>query len=48
MPAIARNGISGLALRIAAIAVAAIMFGCAPKVAVGAPDTLAQLDISKS
>lgn len=28
---IERNGLSGLALRIAMIAFAAIMFGCAPK-----------------
>lgn len=30
MAIIERNGISGLVLRIATIAVAAIMFGCAP------------------
>lgn len=31
MRGIERNGLSGLALRTAVIAVAALMFGCAPK-----------------
>jgi hypothetical protein len=31
MTVIQRNGISGLVLRLATIAAAAIMFGCAPK-----------------
>lgn len=48
MPAIARNGISGLALPIAAIAVAAVMFGCAPKASASLQDASIQLDFSKS
>jgi hypothetical protein len=36
MTSIARNGIGGLALRLAAIAFAVLVFGCAPK------ETLAQ------
>jgi hypothetical protein len=35
MTAIQRNGLSGLALKVAAIALAALMFGCAPKIADG-------------
>jgi hypothetical protein len=35
MTAIARNGSIGLGLRAAAIALAAIMFGCAPAPAAG-------------
>ena len=31
MTAIERNGMSGLALRVTLIALAAVMFGCAPK-----------------
>jgi len=31
MTRIERNGLSGLALRVALIALAAVMFGCAPK-----------------
>jgi hypothetical protein len=31
MTGIERNGLSGLALRAALIALAAVMFGCAPK-----------------
>ena len=31
MPAIGRNGLSGLCVRVAVIALAAIAFGCAPK-----------------
>jgi hypothetical protein len=31
MTGIERNGMSGLALRIAVIALAVVMFGCAPK-----------------
>jgi hypothetical protein len=31
MTGIERNGLSGLALRVALIALAAAMFGCAPK-----------------
>lgn len=34
MTTIARNGISGLVLRIATITFAAVMFGCAPKASV--------------
>ena len=36
MIAIHRNGLSGLALKVAVIAFAAIMFGCAPRAAGGA------------
>jgi len=37
MTTIARNGISGLVLRIATITLAAIMFGCAPKASAESP-----------
>jgi hypothetical protein len=48
MPVIARNGLSGLGLRIATMALAASLFGCTPKPAAGAPEVLAQPDLSKS
>ncbi len=39
MTAIQRNGLSGLALKVAAIIAAAIVFGSAPKVGANAPFT---------
>jgi hypothetical protein len=46
MTSIDRNGISGLLLRGAVIALAAVMFGCAPKAPVAKTDTPAEIAIA--
>jgi hypothetical protein len=46
MTAIERNGLSGLALRAALIAFAAVMFGCAPKAPSADASTTAPLIVA--
>ena len=46
MTGIERNGLSGLALRVALIAFAAVMFGCAPKASSANTDVTAPVVIA--
>ena len=46
MTGIERNGLSGLALRAALIALAAVMFGCTPKAPSANADTTAPIVVA--
>jgi len=47
MTGIERNGLSGLALRATLIALAAVMFGCAPKAPPAEVNTIAPIVVAE-